>query len=311
MESLNIKKKFKRILYNIVREHIKKQITGNLGKVIEEEEKLICYVNKRKCKNSKYHCAIFCHGINESEEVIKKLGLNKPICYVIDGFSLDKKAAKIYGYEGSEIVVKNCEFNDSLFVLSDKCILENSVIKSYYSRLSIKANELVLKNMNIKHTFSSPAMDLTFYIGADEKMDIIDSHIGESRTDIDVSIYSGNELNLTNSKIEGYQVDFRSKNINADNNSLISAIEKVEIKTESLDELNVTSPKIIYNGNIIPNKDKSILLKKVNDPVKEKRLEFVKTLKEIKKKCDEIKTAELNQYVDNLNNQQVAKIIKR
>ena len=40
--------KIKKCVYNLAREYVKKQLTGNLGKVVEKEDRLICYVNKTK-----------------------------------------------------------------------------------------------------------------------------------------------------------------------------------------------------------------------------------------------------------------------
>ena len=42
------KKNIKGVLYNILREYVKHYLTGNLGKVVETDEKLICYVKKSK-----------------------------------------------------------------------------------------------------------------------------------------------------------------------------------------------------------------------------------------------------------------------
>lgn len=39
--------KIKIKLYNILRYYTKKHITGNLGKVVEDKDKIICYVEKK------------------------------------------------------------------------------------------------------------------------------------------------------------------------------------------------------------------------------------------------------------------------
>ena len=42
--------KFKRILYDVTRPYAKNYLTGNLGKVVEDDEKITCYVKKVKLK---------------------------------------------------------------------------------------------------------------------------------------------------------------------------------------------------------------------------------------------------------------------
>ena len=42
---------FKKALYNITRPSAMKYLTGNLGKVVEDDEKITCYVKRSKVKN--------------------------------------------------------------------------------------------------------------------------------------------------------------------------------------------------------------------------------------------------------------------
>ena len=46
---------FKGKFYDIFRNYLKKHFTGNLGTVVEEEDKLICYVKQGKWKKEKYN----------------------------------------------------------------------------------------------------------------------------------------------------------------------------------------------------------------------------------------------------------------
>jgi hypothetical protein len=43
-------KLFKKILYNATRPYAKKYLTGHLGKVVEDNEKITCYVKRSKIK---------------------------------------------------------------------------------------------------------------------------------------------------------------------------------------------------------------------------------------------------------------------
>lgn len=92
---------FKKALYNITRPSAMKYLTGNLGKVVEDDEKITCYVKRSKVKKKDYHYTIACFGIGENQEkVAKAYNLNKPICYVIDGLKF-KNIKYIY----SDIII--------------------------------------------------------------------------------------------------------------------------------------------------------------------------------------------------------------
>lgn len=58
-------KKIKLGIFNILRHYVKSYVTGNLGKVVEEDDYLVCYVKKGKIKNHKFHNYITCPGIKK------------------------------------------------------------------------------------------------------------------------------------------------------------------------------------------------------------------------------------------------------
>lgn len=64
--------KFKKALYNITRPYAKKYLTGNLGKVVEDDEKITCYVKRSKVKKKDYHYTIACFGIGEQQKKLQK-----------------------------------------------------------------------------------------------------------------------------------------------------------------------------------------------------------------------------------------------
>lgn len=85
--------KFKKILYYVTRPFVKNYLTSNLGKVVEDDEKITCYVKKSKVKKKDYNYTIACFGIGEDEDkkkIAKAFKLDKPIRYVIDGLALNK-----------------------------------------------------------------------------------------------------------------------------------------------------------------------------------------------------------------------------
>ena len=51
-------KLFKKILYNATRPYAKKYLTGHLGKVVEDDEKITCYVKRSKIKKKDYNYTV-------------------------------------------------------------------------------------------------------------------------------------------------------------------------------------------------------------------------------------------------------------
>lgn len=57
--------RFKKTLYGIARNYAKNYLTGNLGKVVEDDEKITCYVKRNKVKKKNYNYTIACFGIGK------------------------------------------------------------------------------------------------------------------------------------------------------------------------------------------------------------------------------------------------------
>ena len=97
--------KLKKIVYTFARNHATNYITGNLGKVVEDDEKITCYVRRNKVKKKNY--TIACFGIGKKQkEIAEAYKLNKPICYLIDSIKLKKHKAYIFKYNNTKIIIK-------------------------------------------------------------------------------------------------------------------------------------------------------------------------------------------------------------
>ncbi len=136
---------------------------------------------------------------------MKKSNLNKPILYVIENINFDKHVL-IFGYNNCEVIIKNCNFEYGAYVYIDgKCTIENSSIKEFLSYLSIGADDLTIKNINLKNFGSN----VGFY--ADNVINIIASNIGSKKEKTNISIMAVNGINLANSKIEGSKINCKTK----------------------------------------------------------------------------------------------------
>lgn len=282
-----------------------------IQKVVEEDDRLVCYVKKRKCKIDRYDYTIACFGITEkNQKLAKDFKLNKPICYIIDGIKFERKNVYVFGYNDCEIIVRNCSFNRGVFIsVNGKFTLESTFIRTFGS-LSIGANEIVIKNMNLNHEMKLAGSNLQIGIGADKKLSIIDSNVGEKIDKVKVDLISDNELNMINSKIMGNEIEIKSSTVEVDESSSFIALKNVNIEMDDFKKLNIDSPSTIFNGNDICEYGKTIKLGKNDDSLRNSRLELLEVLKKIRNNCNEINDKMVKNYKKSLNSQSISKVLK-
>jgi len=307
----NIKSNINKNIDKLKRSCILIHLTNNLGKVVEEEDKIICYVKKSRCKKEGYNYTIPCHGITKKDKALaEKYNLNKPICYIIDGLEFKNHKVYIFGYDNCEVNVRKCTFGFDLIIrINGKCTLENTFIRAFYI-LSISAKDLLIKNMDIRNDLY-PSEKLHIGIDADEKLEINNSHIGRTKEKTKVSIISPKKLEIYNSKIAGDSIECQAEKIISGKKSSIEATKKLDLKTNEFYEINITSPIINYNGNPIETTKKDIILKRTTDPKKIKIFELVELLKKIKNECEQTNQKLAEEYTENLNNQQISRVLKK
>jgi len=314
MNTISIKNTIIKNLSNLVRKLIIIDITGNLGKIVEDEDKIICYIKKSRCKKEIYHYTIACKGISKKNKALsKKYNINKPICYVIDGLEFKKDGVYIFGYNDCEVIIKNCTFDINLHLyinINGKCTIENTMINPY-QRLSIYAKELIIKDMDINNPFKYVIDNLCIFLGADKKLEINNSFIGKIKEKTNISLYGTKQIEIYNSKISGEVVECKTQKLISGKKSTIEGNKKVDLKINDFYQINIISPTINYNGNIINNKNKSITLNKIKDKLKLKRFELIELLKEIKSECEITNREKIEEYSTNLNKEAIIKVLKK
>ena len=302
-------KLLKKVLYNVTRPYAKKYLTGNLGKVIEDDEKITCYVKKSKIKKKDYHYTIACFGIGEKDrKIAKAYNLNKSICYVIDGIDLKKHEVYIFGYNNCEVIIKNCNFGLNVCHINGKCTLDNTNIKTFYFLL-IKANDLVIKNMSSDQIEVIDSLKIIF--DANDKIDVIDSTVDNKKKNIKVSFFTTNELNIINSNIIAKEVECESSIINVDENSSLTAIDKVALKTNNFNPTNINAPIITLNGEELVNEKDEDTFRKIINSSGLKRLELIRDLKKFKIECKKINSEKVSEYQEEFCAQPNSKILKK
>lgn len=304
--------KLKKALYNITRPYARMCLTYDLGKVVEDDEKITCYIKKSKIIKKDRNCIISCFGIGENEKrkkFAKAFNLDKRICYVIDGIDLRKYQVYIFGHDNCEIIIRNCNLGlGSSIWVDGKCTLDNTNIITL-SSLSISAKDLVIKNMN-KDQIKSFVSSSSICFDADNRIDVIDSNIGNQNEDVTISLASTNELNIINSKIAGKIVNCKSSTINTDEKSSLTATDRINLQTDELSKIKMETPTVVLNGKEMINKNKKVVLEKVTEPLELKRIELINLLKKIKNKCEIINSKRVLQYQEELGIQPISKVLK-
>lgn len=288
--------KIKSGIFNILRQYVKNYITGNLGKVEEDDGYLICYIDKRKIKKKKIHHFIHCPGIREKDkELAKAYKLYKKIYYVFEDLEFNNSYVTIFGYgSDSEIIIKKCKIKYGFDIKAlGKCTVDNCLINSNY-KLNLHAKNLTLKNMNINNAFILSGCDFQVSFSADENLIIENCTIGRINDKTKVFLTSLQNINLINSKIVADTIKCSTKALSTYNSSLFKAKEKIEIDGEILSSLTMISPVI-----------------KVNDEFTDKRIKLINTLKNIRDKCIKINQQKVKKYENNLNSISLKRVLKK
>ena len=93
--------------------------------------------------------------------------------------------------------------------------------------------------------------------------------------------------------------------------SSLIATDKVNLQIDTFDSININAPTIVLNGEEISNEKKSVVFKKITEPLALKRLELVNLLKKVKTQCENINSEKVLEYQEELNVQQVSKVLKK
>lgn len=288
-------KKIKLGIFNILRHYVKSYVTGNLGKVVEKDDYLVCYVKKGKIKNHKFHNYITCPGIKEKDKELAKIyKLYKKVYYIFDDLDFNNNEITIFGYgDNSEIVIKNCKFNYGLTINAlGNCTVDNCYIASQCN-LNFHAKNLTFKNMDVNNTLKYAGFDLQVSFNAEENLSLENCNIGKMNEKIKVFLYSLQNINLFNTKIVADIVKCSTKTLDSYNSSSVKAKEKIEIEGEILNNLSMVAPVIVSK-----------------DEITSKRIELIDRLKNIRDKCLRINGKKVKKYEKELNNVSVKRVLK-
>ena len=301
----------KKKIHLLMRKLYLKYEIGKLGKIKEEEDKIICYITK--IKNNKYSNNWYLDilGIDNNSEIIKELNLNKKLYYVFENITFNTSldiTSKI------NITFKNCTFNNRIFITSKENIdfINNNFVSKkdnyYYYFLSILA-----KNINFidNNFFNEEKMlsnlEVAINMGIDETANIANSKI-DTFSDI---IIDSKKIIFNNSKIKANKIELSSDSIDSSDSFINSKRLYIDNKKFDFEET-VKSPYINYNEVIINLKeDETVKIDREKIKLMYARNKLVKTLKKIKEDCEEINNSKIKEIKESLNRTQISKVLKK
>ena len=315
-------KSIKEIIYEIKRYFIKKKITGNLGRVVEEEDKLICYVKKKKCGIEISHSGykiyhVRCkNNLKKYRELIEKYNLNKNIVYVLDGLCFNRnEILEIEGDKNCDIQIKNCKFEFKFKVnTSGNCSLKNVTIEPIAGpMIYIDAENIEMNNINIKpcDTFDVFGYDgFTLRLNAKDSIDLKNFKVKDEMAWSPTLKLTSKIIKICNSSLIAKIVQINSKDLQS-KNSIVKADNFVRLEVEKFNELNVKSPIIEYNSKHIKGNNNLICLKPISKEIYNNRQALLLKLKDVVDELKEQNQRIVEKFDEKLNNQSVGKLYAR
>lgn len=278
----------------IKRKLILKKETHHLGKIIETDNKIICYVNKDKIDFKK-----------SSIDLILSNNIDKPIEYIFENINFKGSLFLLCNNKNVTIKLNNCNFNIATYIKTKGPVEINNCHFAFFEYLTIIANIISIKNMKENSLENlSKEVKATFY--GDDLLNIDNSNITIPDNFSHISLYSDNSISLKNTNINSDSITISSPNIYGSVNNKIIA-DTTTIKTNN------------YNGNIkidtniLTINDNSIItqsvinLRKSQNSKDEERQKLISLLKNIKNQVQQ----GIESKIKKLENTQIKKLLRR
>ena len=148
--------------------------------------------------------------------------------------------------------------------------------------------------MDLTNELANASADLSIRLGATENINLINANIGKEKERTKVSMIAYKNIELTNSTVNGKEVECESKDIITNDNSSLNGTDKVKIKSDNIDRINISSSTIVYNDKVIEQEEKKeVIIEKKDDDLTNKRLELISLLRNLKEVCENTAIGEI------------------
>lgn len=319
----NLRKKVIHKVYNIARQDYLEKFVGNLGKIVEDDDKITVYATQRLVnKNGKnVYYELMCNGMNthyeKSRNIVEKYKLNKPVYFIFDGIVFDRftRLSSRFG----NVIFKNCTFTNGLQVTyADNITLENNIYINWtdfygYGNSFLFGNidELTIVNDKFVNTDSLKQYSKTKFginISAN-KVNIINSTVkAESQGQINIS---AKEISVVNSTITGPEVYIDSESIKS-SDSVLTSENGIMIENKNEDFTgDVQAPMVIYNGVDLSAPNDAITVNEDDVKLRKARYELLQKLRTLLNNCKQINDDKANVIKAQLNSRPVSIVLSK
>lgn len=323
-----IKDKTKRKLYNEARKVYLKKSICNIGRIVETDDKIICYVeqealDKYKGNNPIYDLMlrgmnVVTEGIRETTEAFR---LDKPVYYVFEGIKFD--TALKFSSMWCDVIFKNCTFEKNIGIVWGReitfennkyndscdvyfygdCFLTAGTIK----KLTFINEKFVNSYLSYKSDPFKPVFGMKVQAG---EVEFINSaivcqnnggiKIDAVRTKLDKAVFLGKDISIKSTFIKSTDTS-------------ITGEESVIIDNTDCDfDGEVKSPIIFYNGiDLSTNSNVEINVNGKNAELIGARKKLLEELKRIRNYCLNKNEEKVQKYRDELNNETVSRVLRK
>lgn len=304
------------ILYELNRKKYLYEVTKNLGKVVETDNKIICYVDNEKLKNKikDKKCILFQNPRCLNQEILNKYNLDKHIHYIIDYMYFSDKIV-LTTPQNVHLELKHCSFCNSIYIITEGDVtLErntylNTVSNNEYSvKCAVKNLRLVDEDFFNIYYYDKNPMSYMIDLTAESIM-LKDFCVRLKLGKGNISLCS-DIIDVQNAGIDCIDsVKIIGDKINIDNSSFIKSDTEVIIEEKNNNNKNnnlfalINAPKIVYNGKEFMKQEpeeKQIL-----------RSALINQLNKIRYNADLCVDEEVCKYKEQLNNKEISKILKK
>ena len=327
MKKVNgIKRYISKKIYDKLRQEYLKYYISNIGRIVEEEDKIICYVDQKSLEKYKGNNPIYelkLYGMNQVtdgiKEKVKEFGLDKPVYYIFDGINFNTAVKLVSRW--ATIVFKNCTFNKGINVLwCDNIVFENNKYIDWaniYFTSDIfmninRVNELTFINEEFKNSYEyTKIYDTNFGMRIyAKKLNFINCMMGDATT-TRINIIS-EETRLYNSNLKAKEIHLNSESIKSENSTFMAS-DGIEINNQNCDFNSIVyAPIVFYNGIVLEDRNNNgHEINSANALLNDARKEFLTKLYEVYNQCRYINDQKLENLKTKLEKQQILKLLKK
>jgi len=318
----------KKKIYEILRKYVAKKATGNLGRIIIYDDKIVCFVDGRKLKKKekrihRYNLIFKCIPLNE--EIYTTYNVDKPVHYIIRNVEFDREINIMASTKNCHVTFMNCTFTGAVEIdFADQIQFINNTYnaqnyKNFFSIhkegefcISTRANKNEINKIEFlddkieinrsdtistvtKKTTNEPPLQIWLYA---KEINIFKTDIVNAKSiDIGTDELFLNDLNITSEEIEISSTKFVN-----DFTTIQSDVICMETGEYISIDANLNCDSIFING-VDWNKNESNIDTE-NFELQQHRLELLGTLKKIETHAEE-------QISQELKKEPLTRVLKR